>query len=73
MSLVGFMDAFGERNLDEINDWWRRLQLAVQKGGFKELQLLLDEFWDATGTDDQAKVKESAQRLTAAIAALRDA
>ena len=73
MSLVGFMGAFRKRDLDEINDWWLRLQSAVQRGKFDELQPLLDQFWDATGGDDQAKVKQSAQRLTAAIAALSEA
>lgn len=72
MSWVGFIDAFGSRDLDQINEWWLRLQLAVQKGRFKDLQPLLDQFWDATGSDDQSQVKRSAEGLSAAIAALSE-
>lgn len=71
MSYVGFIDAFKTRDMDQVNEWWLRLQLAVQKGRYKELQPLLDAFWDATGSGDQDELKRTMERLSAAVASLK--
>lgn len=71
MSYVGLIDAFKTRDMDQVNEWWLRLQLSVQKGRYKDLQPLLDAFWDATGSGDRDELKRTMERLSAAVAALQ--
>ena len=70
MCYAGLVESFGSQNLNRVNEWWQRLQLSIERGGFTNLLdplVALREAWDG---GDSGTVEAALKKLSDGVLSL---